>query len=710
MPPVLNWTHLKNLFGNEKKLDRAFATAKDYSSSLPRTERKILQDYTSAQDTPRHARSINEMLRQGRVPEEALALDEILQGAPRSGEPLLLYRGQPRQHQDKRNPGFLSTTIDDFVAQQYADAWRDWVPGSKPGIVKYLAPESTPLVAPDIKNQFKDFELLLPRNMKQKIGPTSTKRVLSLPPEYKAEGGSVGTERNPFSYIPSHSGMTHTSEPRSPAQEARSHEAASMSQDQLQERSLSDMKAGLKSWPSGAAAWFSGATPFDLATMFGQLVTGQPIEGAGAGRYVANKFRGWQGLPPENEDPRFPEELVSALNPLFLTTPKGALNALTRLNPKVTTPSTTRISGLLPSPGNVYENAASTLPSSFKRPAEIAAVGAGAALAPTDAEAAPKPTKTLLSGLEQLFSRSQIKNIQALDPVNQVAVIRQAAKNAGALSLLKQIPPDATAMPGPLSMDGLTSPARRKFLKQAATLAARAAMPSLPLPLSAVAKLAASPASAFPEFGKIEGEATLNELKQFAPLSPKAFLSAFLKSWHTNLAEGSDEAASIGEHYYNQLEASAHKYPKLKGAALERQVAQDMAADVGLKIPEGIDPRHLVEQASHIHDNVGGLDVWGEQGSKELARSLPGFSTGKSFSAPKTDFDAWAAKHFYTPRKAMVKHLSSDDLRALHDELVPHIFGGEMDDITAQNLGGFDEILSRGWDTAKEFIDDLGSK
>lgn len=325
--------------------------------------------------------------------------------------------------------------------------------------------------------------------------------------------------------------------------------------------------------------------------------------------------------------------------------------------------------------------------------------------------------KTILGGLEQLFSRSQLKNLQKLDPVNQVAVIREAAKNAGALSILKQLPPSQSAsmIKGPLSIDELASPARRKFVKQAAALAGRAITPSLPLGgIAQIAKIAAAP-----EAG-IESAITHGVENEIAQgLSPKAFLSELLKRWHTKLAEGSDEAATIGEEFDNHFQMlkklhtpsipenrGTHPY-NVSDKALKQNAARAMIRNVGLEVPEGIDPRHLMDQASDIHENVTAwpYDVMEGQ-AKSLARTLPEFSTGKGWSAPGTDFETWTNKHFYTPRKALNQHLTPEDMRSLHDELMPHVYSNP-DDIDAGGLGGVDTFhntMSDAWDLANDFI------
>lgn len=150
-----------------------------------------------------------------------------------------------------------------------------------------------------------------------------------------ADGGSVQpslAER--IALLERRAGMEHT--PGPPGTEAKTIERGGISPEELKAQSIEDMKAGVKGWPADAAAWFTGATPLDLATMVGQGVTGRPIEGAGAGRAVTNAVRSVQGLPPANEDPRFPEIFTSMLNPAFLVGPGRILGALSKLNPRVT--------------------------------------------------------------------------------------------------------------------------------------------------------------------------------------------------------------------------------------------------------------------------------------------------------------------------------------------------------------------------------------
>lgn len=154
----------------------ALQEARRYASLLKGKERAAVEHYTNT-TSPWHAGEVNYALRKGLpIPDDAKeyinTLTEILRKAPKSDSTFEVYRGLPREaaFSGKRDPGFMSVSIEPGVADSYAEMIMDNAgkvhndQGDMLGIgVGLLAPKGTPLVDPDVRNFWDDSELLLPR-------------------------------------------------------------------------------------------------------------------------------------------------------------------------------------------------------------------------------------------------------------------------------------------------------------------------------------------------------------------------------------------------------------------------------------------------------------------------------------------------------------------------------------------------------------------
>lgn len=137
----------------------AYKVATEYAKSLKGKPAQALGQYTNT-NSPLHAFRINTKMRNDVLTpsqqEYINTLTEVLRKAPKTDTPVDVYRGAPLFPQ--REKGFLSTTIDEEVA----DAYANFDP-SDPGYVrKILLPKGSPMVNPDVKSLWDDQELLLP--------------------------------------------------------------------------------------------------------------------------------------------------------------------------------------------------------------------------------------------------------------------------------------------------------------------------------------------------------------------------------------------------------------------------------------------------------------------------------------------------------------------------------------------------------------------
>lgn len=157
------------------QLRRLFEIAQNYTAKLPPADFQVLDDYVAAGSGMStklrggrlaHAWEINDALRRGELPPVVPHIDEILKAAPRTKEPVVLYRGMPVGL--KSDKGFQSVSINPDVADAYALGRNEEGPGDVLiGRHRIEVPPNTPLVAPDLNGQwFDEDELLLPRGLK----------------------------------------------------------------------------------------------------------------------------------------------------------------------------------------------------------------------------------------------------------------------------------------------------------------------------------------------------------------------------------------------------------------------------------------------------------------------------------------------------------------------------------------------------------------